>query len=688
MQDHKKTSKEVKISGMVSGTGFITFVLRMRKKNIRIFLLGLLMMLTADAGAQKGKSPAARDSLRLLRDTMNVYTLNRTVWLWDGLFRRNPVDTGLNQAHVYNPVTQKFNSILSDNLGRPFQPAIFEPDTLRGFSTGRAGSSFYFYRGGEQPYYRTKRAWSEIGYVLGSSGQKKENRVGEQAIHLLHTQPISKTAQVGFDFRRFTAVGFYQRQWAAHSNIRLFGSHLGKKENYGITADFIFNNSTVQENGGLSKDVNFRESLITNIIQGDTFTTRLNRKIGYPVNLSLAENRHQTLEIFAKQFFRVGVKTISADSTNPGIKLPLFQIDHTLRIFTDRQIFLDSSANGFFDNYFFDSTGTRYRIYHRELQNQLEFSFYPFRKKGFANKLSAGISASLFDFRQDTLLYRGFNVSLFSRLTLFLDSLRYFRAFAEYTPGGYNTNDLYIQASVHAGFASAKKGTWMVLEPGVLFTLREPGFVWQRMISNHFDWTNSFRKVRTLGIYTDLYFPTRQIKTGAKFFLTGNLLYLDKDAQAAQVNGETSVFQAWVSHDLAFSRKRFHWVNFAMYQTADNEFVRVAPFYLRSSFYYENKLFKKALLLQAGFDIYYGLGYTGYGYNPALMGFFLQEGQSRVAGYPYLDVYVSAKIKRFRIFLHAGHLNQGFPKPAYFTTPGYAMQDRSFRLGIRWGLFN
>jgi hypothetical protein len=125
-----------------------------------------------------------------------------------------------------------------------------------------------------------------------------------------------------------------------------------------------------------------------------------------------------------------------------------------------------------------------------------------------------------------------------------------------------------------------------------------------------------------------------------------------------------------------------------MYQTAGNEFVRVAPFYLRSSFYYENKLFKKALLLQAGFDIYYGLGYTGYGYNPALMSFFLQEGQARVAGYPYLDVYVSAKIKRFRIFLHAGHLNQGFPKPAYFTTPGYAMQDRSFRLGIRWGLFN
>lgn len=660
----------------------------MSKKTAIFLLFCALWSWATQVSAQTEKNMSRRDSLRILRDTLNVYTLIRTAWLLDGVFLKAHTDTGLRDLHVFNPVIRRFSAYLSDNLGRPHQPAVFEADTLRGFSTGREGSAFFHYRGGEQPYYRTKRAWTELGYVLGTAGQKKENRSGEQVIHLLHTQPVSQTVQLGFDFRRFTAVGFYQRQWAGHSNIRAFGSHEGKGGKYGITGDFIFNNSTVQENGGLAPEVNFRESLVTNIIQGDTFTTQLSRKFGYPVNLSRAENRHQTLEVFAKQFFRVGVKTLGADSLNQGIRLPLFQVDHTVRISTDRQIFLDSSGTQFFQNYLIDTGGTRYRIYHRQAQNDLEFSFYPYRKKGLANKISAGISAALFDFRQDTLLYRGFNLSLFSRLSFFLDTLRYVRAFAEYTPAGYNGNDLTLQGNFHAGFASAKRGKWMEVEPGVLFRLREPGFIWQRMYSNNFDWTNSFRKVRTLSIYADVKFPTLGLKTGARFSNVGNLLYLDQNAQAAQVNGETVIFQAWASYDLAFMKRKFHWVNFAMYQTVNNGAVRLAPFFLRSSFFYENNLFKKALLLQAGFDIYYGLPYEGYGYNPALMAFYLQGGDARISGYPYADVYVSAKIKRFRIFLHSGHVNQGFPRPAYFTTPSYPMQDRTFRLGVRWGLFN
>ncbi|MCG9911492.1 MAG: putative porin [Flavobacteriales bacterium] len=652
-------------------------------------IFGFVLLCLCFASVAEAQVFASRkDSLKALRDTMNVYYYNPKILCEDGEFVKEKTDTSLHELHNYNPVTRQFGMMLTDNLGRPYQPAFYETDTLRGFSTGRNQMGYYHYRGGEQPFYRTKRAYTLLGYTLGTAGQKKENRTGEQTMRVLHTQPISPYVQAGIDFYRITSVGFYQRQWASHSNIRAFLSYQAPKENYGLAAEFIFNNSRVQENGGLTDNVNFRESEITNLIDGNEVVSKLNRKFGYPVNLSEAENQHQTYALWIKQFYRFGVKSYQPDTAKPAVKLPLFQIDNTFRIFTDRTRFIDSSANGFFNNYFFDSSGTFHRVYHRQTDMDLEFTFFPYRKKGLSNKISGGVNAALFDVLQAGEKYTGYNVSVFSKLHFYIDSLRYVKAFAEYNFLGYNQNDLYIKAHIFAGFNNRKKHMFMALEPGVIFRLREPGYLWQRTFSNHFIWDNAFKKTRTLGVYADVLFPTQNLKISGRFFNIGNALYYDSLAIAQQATQEVVLFQASARYDLAFSKKRFHFVNHILFQTVNSDVLRVAPFHIRSSFYYENYLFKKALFLQAGFDIFYGLAYEGYGYNPALASYFLQAQNARIGNYPYLDVYVSARIKRFKLFIHGGHLNQGFPKPSYFTTARYPMQDRSIRLGISWGLFN
>lgn len=649
-----------------------------------VFLLGIFVLPLA---VQAQTKISRRDSMRILRDTMNVYIFNRQALMDDGLFVKDRLDTTLRNFHVYNPVTAKYGAILTDNLGRPNQPAFFEVDSTRGFTLRPSFAEQYLFRGGERRYYRTKRPYSELGYSIGSAGQKKNNRTGEQTFYILHTQPISKTVQLGIEFKRITSVGFYQRQWASYSNIRAFATYYNKKENYGIAADFVFNNALIEENGGISSQVNFKDQTVTNIIEGDTFTTSLSRKFGYPINLIAAENQQQTYELFVKQFYRVGVKSFQPDTNKPAIKLPLFQIDNTIRIKTDRRRYIDSLTNNFYDTAYIDTSNTFYRTYHREVNMDLEFSFYPLRKKGLANKISAGITGALFDIKQDANVEVNYNVSLFSKLNFFIDSLRYVRAVAEYNILGYNQNDLNIKALVHLGFNNKKKQPLFFVEPGFIFRLQEPGYLWQTTYSNRFVWNNNFKKTRTLGVYADIAFPKYLLKLSGRFYNVGNMLYYDQDAIAQQASQEVVIFQVMAEYDLPFSKKRFHFVNRGVFQQANSSLIRLAPFYLKSSFYYENFLFKKALLLQAGFDIYYGLGYNGYGYNPALATFYLQN-NAQIGNYPYLDVYVSAKIKRFKMFIHAGHLNQGFPKPAYFTTAGYPMQDRSFRIGFNWGLFN
>lgn len=660
----------------------------MKKNRLHIaFLLGLLtlpLLLSAQTQTRQSK----RDSLRALRDTLNVYYFNKRALLEDGLFQKEKTDTSLRNFHVFNPVTARFGMIFTDNLGRPPQPAFFEADSSRGFTLRPSIAEYYLYRGGERRYFKTLRPYTELGYSLATTGQKKNNRTGEQTLYVLHTQRLAPTVQAGIEFRRITSVGFYQRQWTSHSNLRVFVSHYGKGEKYGIVGDFIFNNVRIQENGGLTPAVNFRERTVTNIIDGEAFETRLNRKFGYPINLLAAENQQQTFELFAKQFFRVGVKSYQPDTNQPAVKLPLFQIDNTIRVKTDRRRYIDSAAGNFYPNAFIDTARTFYRVYEREAYTDLEFSFYPYRKKGLANKISAGVSASIFDVLQDTISFSDYNLSLFSRLNFFVDSLRYIRAFAEYHLAGYNQNDLNVKAMAHLGFNDRRKRELLIFEPSFLFRLQEPGLLWKTMYSNRYIWNNDFKKTRTLGVVADVLFPKYRLKLSGRFYNVGNMLYYDSAAVARQASQEVIIFQAIAEYDLAFSKKRFHFVNRLVYQTANAPVIRLAPLYLRSSFYYENFLFKKALFLQVGFDVYYSLGYNGYGYSPANGGFYLQNEGARIGNYPYLDVYLSARIKRFRVFVQGSHLNQGFPKPAYETSPGYPMQDRNIRFGINWALFN
>lgn len=659
----------------------------MNKALRHICILLFFASMLPEAVAQTQMRQTKRDSLRALRDTMNIYAYNRQALLEDGIFIAQHIDTSMHFFQINNPITRKYGMILTDNFGRPFQPAFFEPDSSRGFTLGPSIAQGYLYRGGERPYYKTKRPYTELGYSLGTAGQKKENRSNEQTLYLIHTQPISQYVQAGFEVMRITSVGYYLRQWAAHTNVRAFASYNSPNDRYGIVGDFILNDVKVQENGGLTNAVNFREQEVTNYIDGQTYTIPLTRKFGYPINLQYAEGQQQTYELFVKQFYRVGVKSYQPDSNAAEVKLPLFQVDNMIRIRTDRRRYIDSLANDFYANTFLDTTKTFHRVYHRHIDTDIEFSFFPYRKKGLANKISAGVAGSVFDVQQAHFKDANYNVSVFSRLNFYIDSLRYVRAFAEYHLLGYNQNDLNVKASLHIGFNNKQKKQFLILEPGVLFKLQEPGYLYQTMYSNRFMWNNSFRKVRTLGVYTDLILPQYRLKVKGGFYNVGNLLYYDSLGMAGQSAQETVIFQVVAEHDLAFSKNRFHFVNRLIYQTANSQYLRIAPFALRSSFFYENYLFKKALFLQVGFDIYYGIGYNGYGYNPATASFFLQN-DARIGNYPYVDVHISAKIKRFRVFVQGVHLNQGFPKPNYFTTSGYPMQDRSIKFGISWGLFN
>jgi hypothetical protein len=106
-----------------------------------------------------------------------------------------------------------------------------------------------------------------------------------------------------------------------------------------------------------------------------------------------------------------------------------------------------------------------------------------------------------------------------------------------------------------------------------------------------------------------------------------------------------------------------------------------------SKVYYEGYLFKKALFGQIGVETFVMDDFKADAYNPVLQQFYLQNNFT-IPSYPVVDFFITTDIKNFNLFLKMAHVNQGFPKEGYFSTPYYTGMQRSFIFGLKWMFFD
>ncbi|MEW5675022.1 putative porin [Flavobacterium enshiense] len=126
-----------------------------------------------------------------------------------------------------------------------------------------------------------------------------------------------------------------------------------------------------------------------------------------------------------------------------------------------------------------------------------------------------------------------------------------------------------------------------------------------------------------------------------------------------------------------------------LYQKVDQSeaILNVPDFTTRSSLYYSDYYFKKALFLQTGVTLNYFTKYKANDYNPLLGEFYIQN-QKEIGDFPMLDFFINAKVRTFRIFLKAEHFNSSFTGYNYYTAPNYPYRDFMVRFGVVWNFFS
>jgi hypothetical protein len=562
-------------------------------------------------------------------------------------------DTVLDNLHNY------YETGVLGNMGLPSFPLLVRPDNaFRGFfrwmplNNSRdlftAQQSVYFYPQGKV-YTR----------LFGAMGQKQE-----QFFRLLHSQNIRRI-NVTLAFNRYSCIGFYARQRSIADNL-LFSSHANTKSGRaGYNFYVLYNKLKYELNGGIDTSrVRFADNLL------------VEKKL-FPVLLSSARQNLRTAEINFKTFLR-----LNKDSAGMA-HLLAYEVNYQGNYWLNIDGVNDSAR--YTDNYYYALDGVNEdSISFRRLTNSLYYKLSLARTRPGRSEvytLYAGYSHELGQYHQFVIDTTVTNHALIYGLNMSSSAGSRLGMQGAYALQGYNAGNWHyhfdLRTAQHASFYGH-----------ITFDLSKhmPDYMSISYFSPHFIWSDTFHDILEqsgrIMVASDKY----RFSLGVIPRNQTDAVYFDTLALPRQYNGSSAVTAFFIRKDLKLGPVHFN--NTIQYQkVATPGIIRLPEYYTMHQLYYEGRLFKKALWLQAGVQARYVSAFRANAYMPATNQFYLQNEQE-YGNYVFVDVFINAQIDRFRFFLLGSHLNQGLSGANYMLAPNYPMPDRSLKAGLCWMFFD
>ncbi len=128
--------------------------------------------------------------------------------------------------------------------------------------------------------------------------------------------------------------------------------------------------------------------------------------------------------------------------------------------------------------------------------------------------------------------------------------------------------------------------------------------------------------------------------------------------------------------------------NTVLYQKVDQSqaVLNVPEVVLRSTLYFTDAFFDKALKFQTGVTLSYFSSYYANDYNPLIGDFYVQD-QRKIGDFPVLDFFINLKVRTARIYLKAEHFNSSMTGYNFYSAPNYPYRDFAIRFGLVWNFF-
>ena len=604
------------------------------------------------------------------------------------------LDTLQTTSQIFNPVMKySFCNLYLGNVGLAAQTNHYFEDVKDTRFLFLFPYKPYLVSASDNVYYNVRKPFTILAY--SSSGQNKEKR--GQMIRVFHSQNFNPFLNLGFDIRLSSSEGNFVNQKAKLTNVRFFSSYI--KGDFSEHVSFAFNSHRINENGGLQDDSLFMET---------NYDERT-----YPVNMSDANSNSflRDLNTQVTSRYRFGKDSVLQDTTSTtgfrrlrdrttktGSLIHTIEYEHSKRLYKD---YTPAMTPGFYDNFFIDPSWSDDSTFQRSLINTLQIMLdeNPNRKNDFGARAFASYEWVTYAFNRipDTI------VNSSSDTTIDLVTNRqynniYAGASLVHTVGqgwnwiftgkiwltGYHAGDILLSGEIDK-FIRSRNGKTSISVGGSMTTL-EPSYYMAHYASNHFKWENDFNKTKEIIAFVEIENEPYKFNLKGSISTISDFVYLDTAALPAQYHPVLNVFSADLYKH--FKLGPFHSIQHLIYQQPTNSsIIRMPNLTYYTSDFFAFGLAKKVLSIEIGFDLYYYTRYKGYAYMPSY-GMFYHQDEKKIGNYPYVDVFLTAKLKRTRFFVKYEHVNSGLLEKNCFNVLHYPMPEGRFRWGLSWTFYD
>jgi hypothetical protein len=615
-------------------------------------------------GGEKKNGPSKQDSIQPKIRTWKLYEN------FNGIEPKS-IDTLTINFHCYDPVYRK--SISNTTLGY-----VGSPYQSNDFFERKSLSDFYFLRNldvyatqvFDVNYYNTTTPFSYLRYVQNAG----DNNYPEQQFDAFFTQNIDPNTNFGFKFDVIKMDGQYKNQGAHHKNLNLFLSR--NTERYNGYFTLVKGNYKIDENGG---------------IEGNTINTSV---APYELDINLVDGittEITSFSVLTSHEYLMGKKVpkIEKDSTTTIHFKPHYSAQYIAGFESYKRTLTEASVDTvFFANTYISKTDDHAdslyfrRFYHMAQLKMLENADrrFTFGKMAFIdNEIVSAIHPVPYGSRKYTYSNVSVGAEIYSQKGNFLK----WRANGRMVLLGRNLGDATLRGMIEKPLYIANDTTTLSVEGW--YSDKSPDIFQEHSYSNHFKWENNFRKQHEVVVRGKLDVPSLKLVGGANYALLSNYLYNGEDIMPKQYQNEFLVLNVWAKKDLHFWR--FGWENAVEWQKVSDQTVLHLPEWSAlSRIYYSHVLFK-VMKIQLGGEVYYNTKFKADKYDPATSMFYLQN-EKEIGGFPIVNVFMDAKLKRTSAFVRMMHVNSSFNGDNFFMSPSYPLSQSALRFGFLWSFYN
>ena len=499
-----------------------------------------------------------------------------------------------------------------------------------------------------------------------------------QVLDAFVTLNTSENLNFAVGYKGLRSLGSYINQLSSNGNFRFITSYNTKNKRYFLKLHFTAQDFSNQENGGITNTELFESG-------EEPYTAR------------------ERLDVY----FR---------NANSLLKGNRYFIDHTFRLNKDNPNSLVFNHQFNYENKFFqfNQFGASERFgpsFTSEINNKTRYNrMYNKVGAAYANETIGTIEFYLEDYNYN-YYYKRLILDSFGGVAIpnqLNDRINTYGARYLYQKGKWKGSVLFSNSITDQSLANIDVSARYTFNDQNIISARYqnmnklPDLNFRLYQSDYvqYNWYNEFKNEKINNIKVEA--KTQWLTASMQYTVLNDHLYFRQDdnisvTPANQVDplivtpkqyGNTiNYFSVKAGKEFRFWKLGLD--NTILYQKVDqaNNIVNVPDFTTRNTLYFSDHFFKKALYLQTGVTFQYFTKYYANDYNPLIGEFYVQD-QKKIGEFPLIDFFINAKIRQFRVFIKAEHLNSGFTGYNYYSAPNYPYRDFVFRFGLIWDFFS